>query len=102
PTTTTSATTSTTTTTTPPTTTTLATTTTTTTTTTRVPTTSTTTTTTSTTLLPLPCSGLFPVCLGACPAGRVCTADRLLGLCVCRLAVHPARGRGRRLSGRPA
>ena len=35
-------------------------------------------------LLPLPCSGLFPVCLGACPAGRVCTADRLLGLCVCR------------------
>jgi len=35
-------------------------------------------------LLPLPCSGLFPVCLGACPAGRVCTADHLLGLCVCR------------------
>ena len=66
------------------TTTTLTTTTTTTTTTTRVPTTSTTTTTTSTTLLPLPCSGLFPVCLGACPAGRVCTADHLLGLCVCR------------------
>jgi len=68
-------------TTTPPTTTTLTTTTTTTTTTTRVPTT---TTTTSTTLLPLPCSGLFPVCLGSCPAGRVCTADHLLGLCVCR------------------
>ena len=83
-TTTTLATTSTTTTTRPPTTTTLATTTTTTTTTTRVPTTSTTTTTTSTTLLPLPCSGLFPVCLGSCPAGRVCTADHLLGLCVCR------------------
>ena len=68
----------------PPTTANPTTTTTTLTTTTRVPTTTTTTTTTSTTLLPLPCSGLFPVCLGACPAGRVCTADHLLGLCVCR------------------
>jgi len=39
-------------------------------------------TTTSTTLLP--CGGLYPVCLGSCPAGLKCKSDHLLGACVCK------------------
>jgi hypothetical protein len=49
-----------------------------------VTTTTTTTTTTSTTTTTLiPCAGLYPVCLGPCPAGMVCSGNMLLGGCFC-------------------
>jgi len=55
------------------------------TTTTRPPTTSTTATTSSTTTSTtlLPCAGLFPVCLGSCPAGLACKSNHFVGACVC-------------------
>jgi hypothetical protein len=41
------------------------------------------TTTSTTTITLLPCLGAHPVCIGSCPAGSTCTADRFLGACVC-------------------
>jgi hypothetical protein len=46
-------------------------------------TTTTTTTTSTTTTTLLPCAGLYPVCLGPCPGGMVCTGNMLLGGCFC-------------------
>jgi hypothetical protein len=47
-----------------------------------VTTTVTTSTSTSSTLLP--CGGLYPVCLGSCPAGQECSGDSLLEVCACQ------------------
>ena len=40
-------------------------------------------TTTTTTLLPIPCGGVFPVCVGNCPVGT-CTAGGIGQLCTCQ------------------
>jgi hypothetical protein len=45
--------------------------------------TTTTPTSTTTTTTVLTCGGVFPTCLGSCPAGLTCTADGTLSLCVC-------------------
>ncbi|HEV7733718.1 MAG TPA: hypothetical protein VGR62_16235 [Candidatus Binatia bacterium] len=41
---------------------------------------------TSTSTTFLPCGGLFPVCLGDCPAGQTCTASTLGAACGCVVA----------------
>jgi hypothetical protein len=45
--------------------------------------TTTTTASTSTTTTLIPCGGIYPVCLGSCPSGSVCTGNTLLGGCFC-------------------